>query len=398
MIFITLLTLTIATLIGHSNGNNCSHNLAITIQFDQYPEEISWELILVDSSINDTSYSIITRNGDNFESFDRYIESDICLFDGCYSFNLYDTFGNGMFDYEEDIGWFTLSLNNQTMTIDKQAFHGSEMMFYFCTDLFISDDNSSNWLTFNIFQYDLKIRISNMTTTGTNTTDDEEAYALLLENDFEYPHFYLYSSSGATARNTITIVDGCYAISIDNSEILSKNGNFSIQFWYDYLYRTNGTNMNAGKTVSIDFCTYNVIETVESLIVFDVDEAIEEALLAGNDTYSHRVYSTQTIGCESAACSIIAGWYLNGSCDNGKLSIKVIETDFDWSSEYVDIYINDDYIGICEGLDEQCTCGLEQCRNVKFYDVSDYINNNSSFHYTLLQVTLDASREVNYCQ
>ena len=150
MILKTLPLCILATLLGCSNGNNCSHNLTITIQFDQYPSEINWELLLVDSLVNDTSYSIITRNGSNFDSHDRYNESNICLLDGCYSFHLYDAFGNGMFDYDENSGWFTLYLDNQPITIDKQAFHGSEIMYYFCTHLFSTDDNINNLLTFNI--------------------------------------------------------------------------------------------------------------------------------------------------------------------------------------------------------------------------------------------------------
>ena len=136
MIFFTLLALILPTLIDLSIANHCSHNFTITIQFDQYPSETNWNLLLLDGSINDTSDPIISCNGSNFDSYNTSTESDICLSDGCYIFNLYDTFGNGMFDYDENSGWFTLYLDNQPITIDKQAFHGSEIMYYFCTHLF----------------------------------------------------------------------------------------------------------------------------------------------------------------------------------------------------------------------------------------------------------------------
>ena len=380
--FYALLASIITTLIDFINANHCSHNLTITIQFDQYPSENNWELSLVDSSINDTSYSIITRNRtySNFVAYDTYRES-ICLLDECYIFNLYDTFGNGMFAYDENSGWFTLYLDNQLITIDKQALHGSQMMYYFCTHLFPTDDNSNNLLTFNIYQYDLDIKLFSF-----NTTSDDEAYELLLENEYQYPFFYGYK--GTIATNTITIADGCYTISMNktDSEVLGRDAYASIQFSNTYLYTTTNTILNGTKPVLIDFCTNNfssnftythTINTIEpeSVFIFNVDKEIAIAQAAG--TGENKVYSTQTVGCPSAGCSVTADWYINGTCDYGRLSISVIETDFYSSSEYVDIYLNNDYIGICQGLDEDCACGLEQCTNVKFYDISDYVNNLS---------------------
>jgi hypothetical protein len=72
-------------------SSGCNENeVSLTLIFDNYPEETSW--------------TIINGNGQTAESGNNYgsqpdgstLVIDICLPDGCYDFNIFDTYGDGI--------------------------------------------------------------------------------------------------------------------------------------------------------------------------------------------------------------------------------------------------------------------------------------------------------------
>ncbi len=86
------------------NGNNhyefimevpcnvsCNENLIdLTIHFDNYSEETSWE-------IKDNSGNVVASHGTYSYSLDNDVRTEyICLPDGCYTFKIYDSYGDGI--------------------------------------------------------------------------------------------------------------------------------------------------------------------------------------------------------------------------------------------------------------------------------------------------------------
>ena len=75
-----------------------------------------------------------------------------------------------------------------------------------------------------------------------------------------------------------------------------------------------------------------------------------------------------------------------------------METDYlSTSSEYVDVYINDGYQGICDGPDQDCAYDFTNCTNFNNYDLSSWVSNPNSSSFSDVTVQLDATSSVNYC-
>jgi len=77
-------------------GSNCppcgctQNGLALNIDFDLLPAQVTWDFV-------DDNGNIVAQGGpyDNSYSNDEVLE-EICLPDGCYDFNMYDSGGNGL--------------------------------------------------------------------------------------------------------------------------------------------------------------------------------------------------------------------------------------------------------------------------------------------------------------
>ncbi|MEL6943783.1 MAG: S8/S53 family peptidase, partial [Bacteroidota bacterium] len=74
---------------GGGGGNGCTENeLTLTIVTDQYPQETSW-------NITDANGATVASGGGYTSSSTTYTE-DICLPDGCYTFTILDSYGDGI--------------------------------------------------------------------------------------------------------------------------------------------------------------------------------------------------------------------------------------------------------------------------------------------------------------
>ena len=93
-----------------------------------------------------------------------------------------------------------------------------------------------------------------------------------------------------------------------------------------------------------------------------------------NDTISYE-FECGGFGCTTSGCSVEKSIEVIGQCTNPKLTVEIVETDYYYSNEYVNIYINGDFIASCEPLDEYCTHDWVTCQNIQDYNISSYISN-----------------------
>lgn len=127
---------------GNSDNNNgndtqassftlvdASGALALALTTDNYGSETTWE-------VTDGSSNILSSGGPytDINGGQTYNEQ-ICLAPGCYTFTIYDTYGDGMSDGSPD-GSFTLTGNSGTTTYAQLAASGAnfgtEQSFQFC--------------------------------------------------------------------------------------------------------------------------------------------------------------------------------------------------------------------------------------------------------------------------
>ena len=105
-----------------------------------------------------------------------------------------------------------------------------------------------------------------------------------------------------------------------------------------------------------------------------------------------------TFGCSTTGCSVSPEWRIYGTCYNPTLTLEVMETDYySTSSEYVDVYINSIYQGVCNGPDQDCVYNFTSCTNFDNYDLSSFVSNSGSSSFSDVTIQLDASSGVNIC-
>ena len=102
-------------------------NLKIVIQPDDYGSEIEWQLW------NDETDELIDF-GNGYEDFDNTrIRKNFCLEDGCYSFIIYDYYGDGIC-CEFGNGWYRLKDGNNDVILKGNGRYDYYEMQSFCID------------------------------------------------------------------------------------------------------------------------------------------------------------------------------------------------------------------------------------------------------------------------
>ena len=99
-------------------------------------------------------------------------------------------------------------------------------------------------------------------------------------------------------------------------------------------------------------------------------------------------------------CQASQMFLIEGECLYPWMGIEVAETDFDGSDEFVTIYVNHEYVGMCDALDDWCTDEFVQCSEENIYELTEYFNTgaNADTDYTnVIVVSLGISGEVNAC-
>lgn len=111
---------------GGSCGLCACTNVSISITLDDYPVETSWDL-------KDVNGNMIL-SGDDYIGMDfETITTSMCLDFGCYTFNIYDSFGDGMC-CDEGNGIFTLTDTDNNIILGTGGDFGDEANINFCLE------------------------------------------------------------------------------------------------------------------------------------------------------------------------------------------------------------------------------------------------------------------------
>ncbi len=95
-----------------------------TLQLDNFPGETSWELVDEDDNV--------VASGDNYTQDFGTVEVQFCLDpNGCYTLNLFDSFGDGIFQN----GGFTITNENGEVVADEGGDFGNVQSADFCASL-----------------------------------------------------------------------------------------------------------------------------------------------------------------------------------------------------------------------------------------------------------------------
>ena len=113
------------------------------------------------------------------------------------------------------------------------------------------------------------------------------------------------------------------------------------------------------------------------------------------DTSSYTIYNSQEFGCTYAGCSVKKWWYIDGQCDDARLTVEIVQTDFDGASEYAQIYINDVYFDTCYELTSACTYDSVSC--AAGYSISSFLNLTNSNSSDTISITVSIPAGVDVC-
>lgn len=109
-------------------------NFSLNINFDCYADENSWEIV------NDLNQKIFSGgNYENNNTTPYSIVENVCLNQGCYKINFFDSYGDGMFDnFCDSAGSFSLTtILNDTLTqmYQSEAAFGDTIQKDFCVEI-----------------------------------------------------------------------------------------------------------------------------------------------------------------------------------------------------------------------------------------------------------------------
>ena len=380
--------MTVLILIDKTNGDCDSNqnNLTFVIKFDYWPLQVSWNLTQWGNGGN------VLMSGNGIESNEFAALSDsVCVDSGpgsCFSLNLYDLGGDGLYSGADDYGWFLLQLNGEPVTINKQTFDTDTTSLFFCNQLFSSNNENDNKLQFifsELASFDvLKITINN-----------SETNSMMYNNFYQLPSFL----EPITTSHNILITSGCYDIEISTSSDRTFTGNYELRLNNEFIISSTSNSVNTSSLVYI--CTNNftpgpTTAPVESPLVsgFDVDYVFN---VGKNGVYETLAY----FGCKTFGCTKLRTWQINGTsaCSNPRITVTIANGDFDQSYETAMIYINDNFIGVCNELIEHCSNNFLECTDTAGdLDLTEYLvydDNNDDIAY--VKVTLRASSYVDFC-
>ncbi|MCP4520421.1 MAG: T9SS type A sorting domain-containing protein [Cytophagales bacterium] len=99
----------------------------LTLSFDQYPEETSWEI---------TKDGQVIMSGDSYTERYATIKENLCFENGCYQFKIKDTFGDGMNEGDTKGSYRIVDLQTgETLVESTQPNFGTESTHDFCIEL-----------------------------------------------------------------------------------------------------------------------------------------------------------------------------------------------------------------------------------------------------------------------
>ena len=85
------------------------------------------------------------------------------------------------------------------------------------------------------------------------------------------------------------------------------------------------------------------------------------------------------------------------TCMDPKLTMSVLETNFDYYFEYASVYLNNIYLGRCYDVDDSCTDTLVMCNNIREYNISNALQESGRDGVKFVDVAIIVSSSVNRC-
>ncbi|MDA0946185.1 MAG: FISUMP domain-containing protein, partial [Bacteroidetes bacterium] len=202
--------------------------LTITIVTDNFPDETTWNL-------QDGAGNIVASGGPYFEASTE-ITIQVSLASGCYTFNIYDSYGDGLMSVN---GSYTLSVNGTSLA------SGGEFAYYEAVDVCwgpgfgCTDAGACN--------YDSEASIDNGSCEYTSCCLPVLIYVWPLGNSPDEIAFEIYNlESGeviyeGTGNDGITEITGCLRGSCLQVDMFDSGGNGwnggSLQIFVDDLYQ-----------------------------------------------------------------------------------------------------------------------------------------------------------------
>ena len=387
-----------------------NHNLTITIQFDNNPDETGLYLY---NATNMHNYEIIwqlngsTEISNTKRSFTIEIDSNNKnegADDKCWLLYLNDSVGNGIC-CDNGCGYFSLHLNNKVITLGNQTFFGNETEFYWCNSFFDQDienndcnyretccDYSLTLLFGGAIDFDMDIkRIANEEDywyidwinlneghVGDGYGYDEDGWENIVNNYSnitsigEMVYFNEYQDWKEDSNNSLCISDGCYVVKIDPI--------FGSYSWYSLTLQLNEivlfenqsmvTGLEFGFCTSHNYTDWSLNTYTSTKSASDGDVGIEMQLIFSPDEWSASNYMS---GVSWKLIDLSNGLIV---AQNNDTSNSVYYSDFQTT---ITTYIND------SGVNSN-TCFL--------FELYDYWFQLDTFKMVLNQQTVSFGNEI----
>ncbi len=214
-------------------GSDCApcpcfaNNVTLTIQLDNYPEETSWD-------IRDANGNVVANGGTygNFADGATVVEN-ICLPDGCFDFNIYDSYGDGICCGYGN-GSYTLTKDADGSVLASGGSFGSSETTNFCV---ILDDEPEP----DCINLTLTILFDQSPEDISWDIIDEQGNTIYAEGPYDS------DLNGEVILEYICLPDGCYTFGIyddGNNGLCCRFG----QGQYILSYSSNGSIIASGSS------------------------------------------------------------------------------------------------------------------------------------------------------
>ena len=129
--------------------------------------------------------------------------------------------------------------------------------------------------------------------------------------------------------------------------------------------------------------------------IYSADYSWDVASAENNEIGVVLFTESQALTCnDRTGCQASQMFLIEGECLYPWMSIEIVETDFNGSS----IYVNNEYVGMCDALDDWCGRQLVPCSEENIYELMDYFNrgaNGDTDYSNVIVVSLNISQEVD---
>lgn len=276
---------------GNGGGNGCNGNLInLTIVLDDYATETSWKVT------GDNNEEFATGGPYQKGAGGSTVEEEICLPDGCYFFEIFDEYGDGLCCNYGSGSYEVIDVNG-TVILSGSEFGFSEVQ-EFCVDQSGGSGGNNNCASADFSNYDI-ISYGGPQDLGDYEIQDN-GRILLIENNAWKAIRYSYQVTPSTILQfdfSSTKEGEIHGIGMDDNNTISSGKTFKVHGTQNWGIRDFDDYPNNGdwKTYRIPIGKYNVGNFEYIFFTADHDSGSED----GNSYYRNvKVY-------EEGKCSFL---------------------------------------------------------------------------------------------